>query len=496
MSDSNNKDASSSFWKGLGELFSISVFGLRQIDYKNSENILAAVTAATLLFTICLKDKYIRLASNFGVYDSQSWLWRILGSINWLILFFILALLLSLVVGFMIGIVPFVKRRRLQNKLDTIGLSNAQNQKPFVIREIDLDEIKSRLLISANGIGVDKFQNRKSDIESAFQKIVETITVSSDRKSIEVLMCKHELRKLVPYVETEQFIKESYQFAIGDSANGIITANLRELPHLLIAGSTGGGKSVFFRSVFTSLIKHSANLQVYLIDLKNGVEVKEFSTLPNVRVAKNEDEAVKLLRCVHKEMKRRFLFMEEKGIKKIEPHLHKLDLIVVGIDEASVLFGKTKINKQKENLVSQAREITDELAKLSRAAGIHLIVATQKPVKDSIDTKVMENLTGRMVFKMSTHAGSNAALGNAKAFNLPDTKGRAIWSGGNKFIEVQAPFIAEEEFESECVELLEISNSKEKELFGKMLDPSETVDSGTAVFSQSIDEVTEKQEEK
>ena len=192
---------------------------------------------------------------------------------------------------------------------------------------------------------------------------------------------------------------------------------------------------------------------MYLIDLKRGVEVKEFAELPNVQVAKNEEEAVKILSVLKEEMDRRYEYLEREGYKNIDPIRDKKDLIVLGTDEASVLFGQVRSNKKKKDLMLKARDLTDELAKLARASGIHLILATQKPIKESIDTKTLENLPARMSFKMSTHAGSNSMLGNAKAYALPDIKGRGIWKDGNKFLEVQTPFISDEELEQEISEI-------------------------------------------
>jgi DNA segregation ATPase FtsK/SpoIIIE-like protein len=360
--------------------------------------------------------------------------------------------------------------RNLQKCLDTIGLSNAVGGTPKVIREIVVDENRSKVHIIAKGIGTNRFETNKNDLESALERIIETINILPDRRTVEIIVCKKALRKDISYYEAVTALKNPYNFLIGESANGILTADIRELPHLLIAGSTGGGKSAFFRQVFVSLLKFSPNLQVYLIDLKRGIEVKEFAQLPNVRIAKDETEAVKLLEALRDEMHRRFVFMEQNGIKKIDPKLHKRDLIVVGIDEASVLYGKTSINKTKSNQVAKARELTDEIAKLARAAGIHLIIATQKSVKDSIDTKTLENLTGRMIFRMSTHTGSNTALGNSKAFKLPDIKGRGIWGGGNKYIEIQTPFLSEVEFDEECKEIAEKMKEQGIENYQPMIE--------------------------
>ena len=117
----------------------------------------------------------------------------------------------------------------------------------------------------------------------------------------------------------------------------------------------------------------------------------------------------------------------------------------------------------------QARELTDELAKLARAAGIHLIFATQKVTKETIDTKVQENIGGRMCFRMNSLPGSMTVLGNKKAFDLPDIKGRAIWTNGNNFYEVQAPFISEEDIKEE-IELIKTQEENGKfKNFGEMI---------------------------
>ena len=472
MSDSSHNSGflNSPLVRTAKRIWQIQLLGWQGIKLWNLENIIAFLLVSLILILLSYRHSFLTLLARFGFELQSSVVGQILLRMHWLILPLVFLGTGIFFLGFLRGILPYLKRQKLQSKIDVIGLANAKGEVPFAIREIELDENKSKLLLTANGIGLDRFIAKKGDFESAFQQIIETMDLSDDRQTIQINMCKRELKRNLPFYEIDSKIQKPYTFCIGDSHGGFLTADIRDLPHLLIAGSTGGGKSVFFRSAFTSILKHSTRLQVYLIDLKNGVEVKEFGPLPNVRIAKTEEEAVQMLAAIHSEMKRRFVFMEENSIKKINPFEHKKDLIIVGIDEASVLFGKTRVTKQKEDLVKRARDLADEIAKLSRAAGIHLILATQKAVKDSIDTKVMENLTGRMVFKMSTHAGSNTALGNARAFNLPDIKGRGIWGGGNKFIEVQAPFLSEEDFFTECELLATELSAKKDLLFSPMIE--------------------------
>jgi S-DNA-T family DNA segregation ATPase FtsK/SpoIIIE len=167
-------------------------------------------------------------------------------------------------------------------------------------------------------------------------------------------------------------------------------------------------------------------------------------------------------------MDRRFKYLEKKKLKEIDPARDKMDKIIIGIDEASVLYTKSK-NNSKNKLINEARELTEELSKLSRAAGIHLILATQKVTKETIDTKVQENIGGRVCFRMNTLQGSMTVLGNKMALTLPDIKGRAIWARGNKFTQIQAPFLSEDELEEELSILKNELVSKERKFHGPMI---------------------------
>lgn len=460
----NKSNTTNTSGEGL-EKFAIAIFtvigmtsviawtGLKKINLRSKEFLIMFPEIVLCLFLMSYSDyAYLRwLNKILPSYFTES-VFLFLRKIPKLYHFYFLIVFALYTVGIILGFKSYFRRRKLQKDLETIGLSNSLGQAPKVISEVEIDGNRSKVHIKVKGVGCDRFEAKKSDLQTSFGRIIESISVLEDQTTIEILMCKKALRRMFTYHDADTVLKKPYNFLVGESAKGIVTADIRELPHLLIAGSTGGGKSAYFRQVFVSLLKHSTHLQVYLIDLKRGIEVKEFGQLPNVRIAKDEEEAVLVLQALRDEMHKRFVFMEKNNIKKIEPKVHHRDLIVVGIDEASVLYGKTT-NKAKSQLVVRARELTDEISKLARAAGIHLVIATQKPLKESLDTKTLENLTARMIFKMSTHSGSIAALGNGKAFSLPDIKGRGIWGGGNQFIEVQTPYLSEIELDEECKEI-------------------------------------------
>jgi S-DNA-T family DNA segregation ATPase FtsK/SpoIIIE len=337
----------------------------------------------------------------------------------------------------------------------------------------------------AKGVSVNEFENKNANFATAYGKIASEVRLGRDKRFIEVLLSGKELPKLVLFEKIQQKFNQACSFIVGESMERVITQRIDSLPHLLIAGSTGGGKSNFFRQVVLSLLKNSKHIQFYLLDLKRGIEVVEFSDLPNVRIAKDEKEAVTYLEKIVQEMKDRFKYLEENRKKKIVPENDNKDLIVVAVDEASVLFGKERAGSENKEYIDKARDHIDELAKLARAAGIHLILATQKPVKESIDTKVLENLQGRMAFRMQSVAGSNVALGNKRAIELSDIKGRGIWQNGTFETEVQTPLLTDELLESELESIKKDFQEGRRRLQGAMFSSvdSKSSEEKSAIFS-------------
>lgn len=403
--------------------------------------------------------------------------------------FVILAGLLIVPLGVALGFSHYFRIVRYQKDLKHIGLKSATGSEPTVVDVEEPAPFKKKILIASQGIGLDQYLSRKSDLESSFGAIVEEIRVSpKSRKLVEISLAEKELPTIVNYKDCLSKLTEPHSFLIGESLGGVISQPIRSLPHLLIAGTSGNGKSVFFNQTLISLIRTSPHIQLYLLDLKLGVEVKAYSGLPNVRIAKDTDEAVNLLQAVVTEMTERFKYLEKSGRKLIDPVRDKRDLIVVGVDEASVLYKKKSGDRNAKEATNLARELTDEITKLGRAAGIHLIAATQKVTTKTIETDVQENIGGRVCFRVGTLQGSNTVLGNKMAYELPDIKGRAIWNCGNDFFEVQTPFLSESMIEREISTFKEEFSSGQRKCLQKMVtDKVEEIEKAEEVQSQVLD---------
>lgn len=363
------------------------------------------------------------------------------------------ALFIFSVPAFFMGLRPFWEFRKLQQGLDRLNLKNGMDAPPKLKKVKELDEYRKELILFCPGIGIEKFEEKKGSLQTSFGAKIERFVENYENQGVKIILTTRYLPVSVSFKTVSESLKGDGEFLIGESERGLKVESIKDLPHVLIAGSTGGGKSVFLKQMLLGLLKSTPKLQMYLIDLKGGLELIDFKPLPNVRIVKTEKDAVLLLRKIQQEMKSRFEYLEKNKLKVIVPSRDKKDRIVVAIDESSVLYTKSGSDEVQSKLVADARYLTDEIAKLSRAAGIHLILATQKVSKETVDTKVQENMSGKMCFKMNTIQGSVAILGNKNAHELPMLPGRGIWSLGNEMIEVQAPMISEKELEEEVLRL-------------------------------------------
>ncbi|MCH2534427.1 MAG: hypothetical protein MK008_08310 [Bdellovibrionales bacterium] len=440
--------------------------GMRKVWHERKTQWINLLCFLGLTFGLTYNHRFLQ-SPILQLYDAfPSLIYDLLLAIPWPVWHFVIFIIGGSCIVLVMGSRDYKAKKSYQDKIERVGLKGGDGSFLRVVNVIKPDAFRTNVIIKSVGIGVEKYKSKKDDLESSFAEEIDSVLQGPTPQIIVLKLTKRKLPKITPFSEVESALSRPHSFLVGESMNGPMTRTLESLPHMLIAGTTGGGKSVFFKQALLGLLKTTPHLQLYLIDLKRGVEMKEFGGIPNVSIAKKEEEAVSILKKIKTEMDRRFEYMEENGINEIIPHRDKMDKIVVGIDEASVIYTKSRSN---QSTITVARELTDELAKLARSAGIHLILATQKVSKETIDTKVQENIGGRMCFKMNTMTNSVTVLGNKMAYELPDIPGRAIWASGNSFTEVQAPLMNVDELKSELAEIAAEYERKERKLYGNML---------------------------
>jgi S-DNA-T family DNA segregation ATPase FtsK/SpoIIIE len=233
---------------------------------------------------------------------------------------------------------------------------------------------------------------------------------------IEVPNSRSTIVRLRPILETEEFYKVGSPLALAlgrDVSGNPVVADLAAMPHLLIAGTTGSGKSVCIAAFTTCLAMNNtpADLKIVMIDPKM-VELVRFNGLPHLygKVETDLERILGVLRWVVSEMDRRYMVLEQSRSRNIDTYNRKirrrkagetLPRIVVMIDELADLM-MTAPDATEHNLV--------RLAQMARAVGIHLVVATQRPSTDVVTGVIKANFPARMSFAVASSVDSRVIL--------------------------------------------------------------------------------------
>jgi DNA segregation ATPase FtsK/SpoIIIE, S-DNA-T family len=334
------------------------------------------------------------------------------------------------------------------------------NQKlPAFIEDKPIDEHVRNLKLFTRGLPVKKFTDNKENLEGFLNiSIVKMRDENGDKGRINILYAMEPLQTQALLDELLSF--DDGEIPIGISYEGPIKVNMRDVAHILIAGQTGGGKSNFEKVVTTVLVLNNKNADVYYLDFKGGMELADLtnrlgSDHDNFHKYEGPKACAKFLSDLGDKIEGRLKEIARLGVANLDAYQAKflslpstvdedgiakssdgLKRTYIVIDEIAQLYARDP-SVSKEDLL-KAREAVNRIARQGRAAGIHLIVATQKPDSMSFDQTVKANLPAVLCFPMANQASSVSALGTKRAFDLdPEIKGRAIWKYGPKANEVQ-----------------------------------------------------------
>lgn len=306
----------------------------------------------------------------------------------------------------------------------------------------------------AAGIKVSRISNLADDLAMALSAVSIRIIAPIPGKDVVGIEIPNKIRQTVYFKE----IIESPQFAASNSflslalgktiAGEPFVADLTKMPHLLVAGSTGSGKSVSLNSMICSMLYKATpiNVKFLMIDLKM-LELSFYDGIPHLLlpVVTNAKNAKASLRWLIDEMERRYKMMAEKGVRNIDKYNQKMvkgnmeaiPYIVVVIDElADLMMVSTK----------EVEEYIARLAQMARASGIHLILATQRPSVDVLTGIIKANFPARISCQVSSKVDSRTILDTNGAESLLGYGDMLFLSPGyGRLQRLHGPFVSESE---------------------------------------------------
>jgi DNA segregation ATPase FtsK/SpoIIIE, S-DNA-T family len=364
----------------------------------------------------------------------------------------------------------------------SVSQSELEERKNLIIQTlrnyaIEIERIKATVgptvtlyeIIPVAGIRISKIKNLEDDIALSLSALGIRIIAPIPGKGtigIEVPNTKPEIVSIKAVLSSSKFQNTDMElpFAIGKTiANEVFVADLTKMPHLLIAGATGQGKSVGLNTIIASFLykKHPSQVKFVMVDPKK-VELSLFQKIENHFLARlpeadasiitDVSQVVETLNSLTAEMDQRYLLLKDAQTRNIKEYNAKflnrklnpeqghrfLPYIVLIIDELADLM----MTAGKEVELPIAR-----LAQLARAIGIHLIIATQRPSVNIITGTIKANFPARVAFKVSAAVDSRTILDSKGAEQLIG-RGDMLFSTGSDLIRMQCAFIDTPEVES------------------------------------------------
>ena len=302
----------------------------------------------------------------------------------------------------------------------------------------------------AAGVKVSKIINLSDDIArntSSESARIATIP-GSNTVGIELPNSSRENVYLSEILDKADFKKKEIKLpiALGKNISGSpIVGDLTSMPHLLIAGTTGSGKSVCINTIILSLLyRHTPEKCKFILIDPKMLELSTYEGIPHLLcpVITEAKKAASVLGWVVKEMESRYRLMTKESVRNIDGYnaKHKLPMpyIVVVVDEMSDLM--LVAGKEIENYIQK-------LSQMARAAGIHIIMATQRPSVDVITGTIKANFPTRISFQVTSKIDSRTILGEQGAEQLLGKGDMLYMSSANRIVRIHAPFVSDNEIE-------------------------------------------------
>ena len=322
--------------------------------------------------------------------------------------------------------------------LQKVGLVNHAGEAPVLLSK-GPDKNNPRLTVwefDPCGIPLNEWEDRQTRIETALDITIARMNWAEGRKIIRVyaVPAASELSALLRW-EDKYLSPESFVLVLGESLLGPVTVNLANIPHILLGGSTGSGKSVLLKLLLMQAIQKGA--EVYIADFKGGVDFPKVWH-KKCHICIREDTLLYVLNQLTAVLEYRKGRLAETGCPDLDAYNEvtgeNLPRLVFACDEVAEVLDRTGRSKEDKELLAQIENRLATLARLGRAFGIHLILATQRPDANILPGQIKNNLDFRVCGRADTTLSQIILDNSSAADQIPkDARGRFITGDGTVF---------------------------------------------------------------
>ena len=324
-----------------------------------------------------------------------------------------------------------IGKRSVQDQLKSIGLINHSEAVPE-LKSKRKDKQNPKISIwefTPQGIPLKVWKDKKEAIETALDITIVKMKNGSgkSRVLIHAVPAVSDLPDMIQWKD-KYLSQQSFILNLGESFTGPVTAELARVPHILLGGATGSGKSVLLKLLLMQANKKGAN--VCIADFKGGVDFPPVWH-KECRMCFEEQSTLELLTELTEELERRKLLLKASGLPNIDHYNavtgENLQRYIFACDELAEMLDKTGLTKEQKEIVVKIESRRSVIARQGRAFGIHLILATQRPDANILSGQIKNNVNCRICGRADTVLSQIILDNTSAAEQIPkDARGRFL----------------------------------------------------------------------
>ena len=329
-------------------------------------------------------------------------------------------------------------RRAAKDQLQCIGLVNHAGMPPDLLRK-HRDKDKPRVTVwefRNQGIPLQEWEKKRPAIETALGITIVKLAYAKGKSRVLVyaVSAGDDLPEVLKWKDS-YLSPKSFVLVLGESYTGPVTVNLTHIPHILLGGSTGSGKSVLLQLLLMQALRKGA--EVYIADFKGGVDFPKVWH-EKCRMCFTEEDLRDTLDRLVEELERRKSAFKALGCPNIDAYnettKRPLPRLIFACDEVAEMLDKTGADNERKKLLAQIENKLSTIARQGRAFGIHLILATQRPDATIIPGQIRNNMDFRVCGRADSVLSQIILDNTSAAEQIPkDARGRFITGDGIVF---------------------------------------------------------------